>query len=327
VVVQRHVGVIGGSGFVGRHVIERLQKSGVDVCNIDIVPSPDPHTTNYIADLRDLPSLTSALQGCDTVIFLAAQWRDDVRPESLYYDVNVGGAANFAHAARTLGIKRCIFTSSVSIYGPTEFEVEEDHPPGAINHYGKSKLEAEQELKKWSASDPDVCLTIIRPTVIFGPGNRGNVWNLLNQIINGPFLMIGNGTNKKSVASVHNIAAFIESQLDSTVGTHIYNYADKPDLDMNQLVALIDHEIGREGKTGLRVPRALAISGGYLFDKLSLLSGRKFGITRERVFKFCANTQYSNAKARATGFVPPVNVEDALKETIQTDFLTGRQPD
>jgi NAD dependent epimerase/dehydratase family len=146
VVVQRHVGVIGGSGFVGRHVIERLQKSGIDVCNIDIVPSPDPHTTNYIADLRDLPSLTSALQGCDTVIFLAAQWRDDVRPESLYYDVNVGGAANFAHAARTLGIKRCIFTSSVSIYGPTEFEVEEDHPPGAINHYGKSKLEAEQEM-------------------------------------------------------------------------------------------------------------------------------------------------------------------------------------
>jgi GlcNAc-P-P-Und epimerase len=324
---QRRIAVIGGSGFVGRHVIPSLRHAGFDVCNIDLVPSSDPLVKNCIADLRDLPALTAALKGCDTAIFLAAQWRDDVRPESLYYDVNVGGAANFAAAAQSLGIKRCIFTSSVSIYGPTEFEVEEDHPPGAINHYGKSKLQAEQELIKWAESDPEICLTMIRPTVIFGPGNRGNVWNLLNQIINGPFLMIGNGTNKKSVASVHNISAFILSQLACAAGIHIYNYADKPDLDMNQLIALIDHEIGRERKSGFRVPQSLAMGGGYLFDHLSRLTGRKFGITSERVFKFCANTQYSNAKAQATGFVPPIAVEDALKETIKTDFAIGGPKD
>jgi GlcNAc-P-P-Und epimerase len=152
------------------------------------------------------------------------------------------------------------------------------------------------------------------------------VWNLLNQIINGAFLMIGDGTNKKSVASVHNIAAFIESQLNCAPGTHIYNYADKPDLDMNELVALIDHEIGRNRKFAFRVPRSLAMAGGYMFDKLSLVTGRRFGITQERIFKFCANTQYSSAKARATGFMPPVSVGDALKETIKTDFLTGRHP-
>ena len=82
--------------------------------------------------------------------------------------------------------------------------------------------------------DPKIrSLVIVRPTVVFGEGNRGNVYNLLRQIASRRFLMFGDGRNKKSMAYVENVAAFIEYSLSFKKGVHIYNYIDKPDFDMN----------------------------------------------------------------------------------------------
>lgn len=74
--------------------------------------------------------------------------------------------------------------------------------------------------------------------MVFGEQNRGNVYNLLRQIASGKFIMIGSGQNRKSMAYVENVAAFIEHALGFGPGVHIYNYIDKPDFDMNTLVAI-----------------------------------------------------------------------------------------
>jgi nucleoside-diphosphate-sugar epimerase len=314
------VAVIGGTGFVGTHVLKLLKDRGIPCVNVDRLGHQDQAVETRIADLRDRPALTAALAGCDVAIFLAAEWRDDVRPESLYYEVNVDGAANFAAAAQSVGLNKCIFTSSVSVYGPTEYEVEEDFAPNPINHYGKSKLLAEAKLKAWANDNPENTMVVIRPTVIFGKGNRGNVWNLLSQMANGPFVMIGDGSNRKSVAYVENIAAFIVSQLGAAPGYQVYNYADKPDYDMNTLVALINDEMERAPTKGPRIPQVFATLAARGFDVISRITGRRFGITAERVFKFCANTQYSSTKAMNSGFTPPVALEDALRETIRIEF-------
>jgi GlcNAc-P-P-Und epimerase len=318
---QKPVAVIGGSGFVGRHVLALLASRGIAAINIDRVAAPDLAVETRIADLRDAAGMTAALKGCGTAIFLAAEWRDDVRPISLYYDVNVGGAANFVTAAKANAITTCIFTSSVSVYGPTTYEVDEDYTPNPINDYGQSKLEGEAVLKAWQAEDRDVSLTIIRPTVIFGPGNRGNVWNLLNQIANGPFLMIGDGTNRKSVAYVENVAAFIAQQMTAQPGLYTYNYADKPDFDMNAFVSMIYQEMGKPAAKSRRFPKSLAMAAATIFDVAGRITGKKFAITKERVFKFCANTQYSSAKAMGSGYIPPVDLETALRKTIQIEFV------
>ena len=320
---QPVLAVIGGSGFVGGAVLGQLRRAGRAAVNIDLRAASDGSATRR-ADLRDASALTAALAGCDAALFLAAEWRDDVRPTELYYAVNVDGARNFVAAARATGLKRCVFTSSVSIYGPTTHEVGEAHPPAPINDYGRSKLAAEAVLREWAASDPEVALVIVRPTVIFGPGNRGNVWNLLNQMANGPFVMIGDGTNRKSMAAVANVAAFLLHRLDAGPGVHVYNYADKPDLDMNALVARVRARLGQSGG-GVRVPRALAMAGAGGFDLAGRLLGRSFGITGERVFKFCANTQYSADAAWATGFVPPVALTAALDEVIAVEFCATRR--
>lgn len=89
-------------------------------------------------------------------------------------------------------------------------------------------------------------MTIIRPTVIFGERNRGNVYNLLKQIAGGKFAMVGPGTNYKSMAYVGNIVEFIKFKLKNvTAGYEVYNYVDKPDLNMNQLVAEVEQSLGK----------------------------------------------------------------------------------
>ena len=118
-------------------------------------------------------------------------------PTSLYYDVNVQGTKNVLKKMDELGVKNLIFTSSVAIYGLDKNNPDENHIHDPFNHYGKSKWQAEKVIRNWFDNNPeDKSVTIIRPTVIFGERNRGNVFNLLRQISSGKFLMIGKGQNK-----------------------------------------------------------------------------------------------------------------------------------
>ena len=91
--------------------------------------------------------------------------------------------------------------------------------------------------------------------MIFGEGNRGNVYNLFTQIAGKRFLMFGKGKNRKSMAYVENVAAFIEYSLDFKPGIHIYNYVDKPDLDMNSLVSTVRGVLFGKPNVGIRLPR------------------------------------------------------------------------
>lgn len=153
--------------------------------------------------------------------------------------MNVQGTRNVIEAMNKNGVKNIIFTSSVAVYGLNKENPDENHPVDPFNHYGKSKWQAEDVLREWYQQQPEQrSLTIIRPTVIFGERNRGNVYNLLKQISGGKFAMVGAGTNYKSMAYVGNIVAFIKYLLShSHAGYEVYNYIDKPDLSMNELVA------------------------------------------------------------------------------------------
>ena len=318
--------VIGGSGFVGSAVMRQLHALEEQTRNVDIVQpgirAPGPYV---FADITRPETLPSALEGATTVLFLAAEWRDNVRPLSRYHDMNVTGVANVIAACKQLGIRRMVFVSSCSVYGPTSEPIDEDFPGTPINPYGQSKAEGEKLLLEWSANDPEVQIVIVRPTVIFGPGNRGNVWNLSNQIINGPFLMIGDGNNRKSMAFVENVAAFLLHARSLPDGLHIFNYADTPDMTMNELVSLVRREAGVVPGFSPRFPRSLALAGGKLFDIASRVLGREFGITSERIFKFCANTQYSASRAMGSGFAPPVLLSDGLKIMISEEFVSGNK--
>lgn len=318
------IAVIGGSGFIGEHLVARLLAAGHEVRIPDKSPSPSHPSLWRECDVRDLDALVEACRGCSWIYNLAAEHRDDVRPVSLYDEVNVQGARNTVAAAEALGIERLVFVSSVAIYGFQQGEPDESCEPAPFNDYGRTKLEAERVFDAWQAADPQRSLTIVRPTVVFGEGNRGNVYNLLRQIALGPFVMIGNGRNHKSMAYVENVAGFLEFALRAGAGRHVYNYVDKPDYDMNALVRTVRTALGRKEGVGLRLPFGPTHFAAHAFDALAALTGRSLPISRIRIQKFCSASRFSSERMRATGFEPPVPLEEALGRTIASEF--GREP-
>lgn len=317
---MKKIAVIGGSGFVGTRLLELLKQS-YSILNIDKQQSVFYPDITIIANVLDKDKLTASLKDVDLVVLLAAEHRDDVRPISLYYDVNVEGMKHTLAAMEENHINRIIFTSSVAVYGLNKENPNESHPTDPFNHYGKSKWQAEQVLQEWNQSHPDWNINILRPTVIFGERNRGNVYNLLKQISSGKFMMVGNGKNKKSMAYVGNIVSFINYLIENKQeGYNVYNYIDKPDLDMNELVTHVSTVL-KKHIPSVHLPYALGMLGGYGFDFLAWITQKKLSISSVRVKKFNATTQFDATKALSTGFQPPYSLQDGLARTLEFEFI------
>ena len=311
-------GIIGGVGFLGTRLTQRFKHSSVEHLVYDL---EEINSKNYIkADIEDISSLDQ-LKGIDTIINLAAVHRDDVYPRSRYDDVNVQGSVNICETARKYNINKIIFTSSVAIYGFAEANTDETGKPNYFNDYGRTKYLAEQVYKEWHAEDPDNrTLVIVRPTVIFGEGNRGNVYNLLNQIASKKFIMFGNGKNKKSMAYVENVAAFLEYSLSFKPGIHLYNYIDKPDFDMNDLISKSRNILFGKNNVGLRLPAFLGMGIGYFADFVAMIFRITLPVSSIRVKKFLGTTQFSSSVIHS-GFLPPVSLDDGLSRTIKYEFI------
>ncbi len=314
--------IIGGSGFVGTRLIELLQQdSSLHICNLDKQESSFYPEITTIANVLDREAMVSLTKGAEVIVLLAAEHRDDVTPISLYYDVNVEGMRNVLDAMQINGINRIVFTSSVAVYGLNKKNPDETHPTDPFNHYGKSKWQAEQLLRSWHTSHPDLNVNVLRPTVIFGERNRGNVYNLLKQISGGTFAMVGPGTNKKSMAYVGNIVAFIKFLIEnSQQGYNLFNYVDKPDMDMNELVSHVGKTLDKHIPAS-HFPYWLGMLGGYCFDLLAWMTRRKMTISSVRVKKFCATTQFDATKASQSGFVAPYSLQEGLARTLEFEFI------
>ncbi len=314
------IGVIGGSGFIGTVLVQALQQAGHAVRIIDRAPSQAYPDVWIEADVRDREALHRACRGCDVLYNLAAEHRDDVRPVELYHQVNVVGAERTCEVAEQLGIERLIFTSTVAVYGVTEGEADENAATRPFNEYGRTKLEAEQKFRAWASRGAGRSLTIVRPTVVFGPDNRGNVYTLLEQIARGRAVVVGNGRNRKSMAYVENVAGALVHALTFGPGVHVFNYADKPDLDMNELTALARAALGDRRARTFRIPYVLGLGAAIVSDLAARLTGRRFPVSAIRIRKYRANTQFANARVLARGFVPRHGLRDALIATIRHEF-------
>ena len=315
--MDENISIVGGAGFLGTKLSSILSKANVKHKTFDI--NFDESSSNFV-DVENINSLEK-LKNSSVIINLAAIHRDDIKPISRYDDVNIGGAKNICSCASKYDINTIIFTSSVAIYGFAPKNTGEDGNPNYFNDYGRTKYQAELIYKKWQSENPkDRTLVIIRPTVIFGEGNRGNVYNLLNQIYRKRFVMIGKGDNVKSIAYVDNVASFIKYSLNKNSGTHVYNYIDKPDLDMNSLVKLIRKNLFQKDNVGLRLPRFLGLIVGYFADLISFISGISLPISSIRVKKFLSNSMFSS-KISETNFEPPFNLTDGLINTIKYEFV------
>lgn len=307
--------LIGGAGFIGSCIALKLKKENKDFIILDIKQSKLFRNKTRIVNILDKKKLEDFIPENSIIINLAAVHRDDDDVDD-YYLVNVEGSENICEIAIKKNCKDIFFFSTVAVYGKASPLANENSLQKPYNHYGKSKKQAEKIYLDWNIKDDENNLTIIRPTAVFGKGNRGNIYNLISQIKKGPFFMIGNGKNIKSIAYVENLVEFVFYLLSYKQKLRVHNYVDGPQINLKELILFIRQQLNV--KTNLKyLPYPIAFLGGIIFDFLSKILNRRFKISRVRVEKFIIETSYS---ANLSGYEPPYNLKDALKKTILEDF-------
>lgn len=290
--------ITGASGFVGSNLIEFLNKSNqIDKLNLRI----------------ESPTLKEIF--CDAIIHLAGKAHDlkKVTKPREYYEANFELTRHLFDVFLLSSAKVFVFISSVKAVSDEEKDIlTEIKIPNPQTHYGKSKLLAEnyilsKELPEWKR------VYILRPCLIHGPCNKGNL-NLLYQLVSKRIPWpLGNFENQRSFCSIDNLCFVInEILLNENIPSGIYNIADDKPISTNQLISLIANSQDKKVYI-LRISKTLILSIAKLGDFFRL------PLNSERLQKLTESYVVSNQKiVNAIGKPLPVKTEEGLFHTFKS---------
>ena len=309
--------ITGDSGFIASFLIPRLIDKGHEVVGIDLVQYNNQKFTHeqIIGDIANREVVLKAAQDIDCIIHLAAVHADEGPSKDDYYHTNVTGTKVLLDIARQSNINQLFFFSTVGVYGNIS-PADENTPPAPNNDYGSSKLKAEEAIIKWCMEDINRQTIIVRPTAVYGPRNKANIFRLIKQISMSNFLMIGSGRNKKAVVYVENVVSsvmYLLRHFDNQID--VYNLRDYPIHTINNLVSTIA-KINNKDLSKFKMPLKLTIILITVFNGIFMLIGQKPMITKARILKFCVDTEYYADKIRKIGYQQEISTEDGLRETI-----------
>lgn len=312
--------MIGGTGFIGRHLVSQLTGSGAVVRVVGLNGAGvDPRAEWMPGDVRDAAGLGRAFDGMDLIYNLAATHGLDTGDPGDFRDVNVGGAHAVCAAAAEAGVPRIIFTSSAAVYGHGRMP-DERSVPRPVGHYGITKLEAEAVYRAWAARAPSRSLAIVRPTVVFGPGAGGTGGRLLRHLAGPRFAHVGRAQNRKSLAYVHNLAAFLAFVRQARDPIQVLNYADMPDLTLVEIAAIVRSAVGLTAAPHRSVPRAWASHvRAALAARLEGQSGTTVHMANATIRRLAYDMRFNATRAHQSGFRQPVGLRDALAATARID--------
>ena len=204
--------ITGVSGFIGKHLLANLLKQDFDIRAAVRSHSDSPCPTFVVGKIDGTTNWSDAAAGCDAVIHLAA-CAHVTNPakidKALLHKTNVEGTARLVQEAAKAGVKHFIFISSIGAMADSSNKVLfADAPCSPTTLYGQSKLMAEKELKTM-AGKYGMEWTIIRPPLVYGPGNPGNMQRLLKLIRSGIPLPLASVRNRRSFVYVENLVDVI----------------------------------------------------------------------------------------------------------------------
>jgi nucleoside-diphosphate-sugar epimerase len=313
----------GCSGYIGRSLVHLLKQKRFPVVGLDRKPYPDTPAIldGFIqGDLRDDTVLKRIPDDVGMVCHLAAAKDDWGLSDKEYFEDNVTATRKLLHSAGgQRGIKNWVFFSTVGVLGPSAAALNESAPHAPQGAYGESKAQGEILFRQFAESESSTRITIIRPSVVFGPNNpkNTNIYRLIESIHANRFIMVGKGDAIKATSYIENLVAATFFLIDQmTEGVQTFIYVDDPKLSTASMVRQICGLLQkRPPKWSL--PLRIAAPLAHVADIAAAVTRTDFPITSARINKFCRPTNFDASSLRNLGFKQPVSMDDALRRTVE----------
>jgi GlcNAc-P-P-Und epimerase len=319
---DRRVIVLGASGFVGARLVRRLHACGVrGIRAVDIrQPAERLAGVEYLThDVREPIPVDWGID-CDVLYNFAAIHRTPGHPDHEYYDTNVAGALNATVLASECDIQTVLFASSISVYGPSEQLLAESSALRPVTAYGRSKQLAELIHRQWGADAPGRRLVIVRPGVIFGPGEGGNYSQLAKALRGGYFFYPGRRDTIKSGGYVDELLDTMEFALGRDDQFILYNFA-YPELSTTEEIVRTFAQVAgyRTERATLPLP-ALLLAAELM--KVANAVGLRSWIHPDRVMKLVQSTRVAPGWLEEAGYEFKTDLKSGL--TLWRDETDGR---
>lgn len=278
--------IFGGSGFIGVFFAKKLLSMGYqkiylfDIEQVANKPFPyrlklvqdDTRIIEVKGDVR-LPIEWSPDEPIELIANFAAIHREPGHNDVEYFETNLLGAENICNWAELVSCNQIIFTSSISPYGPSEDRRDESSLPTPKTPYGSSKLIAEKIHQTWLAKDENHRnLVIVRPGVVFGPGEGGNVSRLIKAVIHRYFFYMGNRTTRKAGTYVKELCEalvwVLERQKAQAKNFSLFNMSMNPGPSIQEYVDTVCKVSGLQRKI-FNLPPFLLFSIAHCIDVIA----------------------------------------------------------
>lgn len=319
--------ITGIHGFVGSNLVVALKKRNT-IYGLDIVALEKEGVIQTFSweDIKPTSFPMQELPKFDAVIHLAGKAHDTKNQSAsqVYFDINTGLTQKIFDFFLESSAKKFIFFSSVkaaadSVVGDM---LTEDVIPTPVGPYGESKIAAEEyilsklrsehgELKVAMQRDKQVY--ILRPCMIHGPGNKGNLNLLYNVVKKGIPWPLGDFENKRSFTSIDNLCYVVEGLLTKDVASGIYHMGDDEALSTNELIALMCEAMGKE-------PHIWKMNRKMMEGCAGLGTLLHLPLNTERLRKLTENYVVSNEKIKSALGIDrmPVRAADGIMKTIRS---------
>lgn len=339
--------IFGASGFVGTHLVRFLctKNSRQELVLVD---ASEPSFEKYgpaVAeaieagcisfrkiDLRgDIP--LDLCEGSVDIIFnLAAVHREPGHSHEEYFETNICSARNICNWAQEKECFRIVFVSSISVYGQSETPKCETSIPCPRTAYGMSKYIAENIHMTWQASEsPRRKILIVRPGVVFGAGEQGNITRLVRSLLHGYFFYFNNHKVKKSAIYVKELCYILDfglAELDKSQDCFLLlNASMNPIPTLQDFVEVISSVLNIRPAL-LNIPMKIAIIISHLINNIARLMKIAQPIHPTRIHKLCHSTNVEAQNIHLKSYHYHYTLESAFRDwLIDSPDVFLKKPD
>lgn len=294
--------LFGGAGFIGAHfcrfvldnsIADKIYIADLETAfsaPLDILMAPYCESGRVIflqCDVRqEIYSQIGEIHNIQLVANFAAVHREPGHQVAEYYETNINGAERVCEYSEKLDIKQIIFTSSIAPYGPTEEVKSEYSLTVPETAYGCSKLVAEKIHEIWAQKEKDRSLLIVRPGVVFGAGENGNVSRMIRAVVSGYFVFVGNKDTLKAGIYVKELCSILHWGLEQAIKKRVLllNVTMSPGPSVLEYVEAVKNVSG-VNKLTMSLPYHLVYFAATVIELVSRLIRFDNPINRVRIRK------------------------------------------